>query len=211
MHMCLYFASHYGGKDAIELAITANMRAAKFSTRAQMILGLRGHRNIADLARDLGYERYEKLARLIRYPDAQPSADMLADFANTFANLNLQWLLTGVGHPLTDQGDRLYLKSEVKDGSFPTIESPDISSGGIPKGIPKGMPRGMSSPSAPPGSVRFVLHSGEGGEGEDAYGLLLEGLRRHHQAEEARFAAMARQMDELRAEVMALRRQLDER
>jgi len=111
------------------------MKATKFSTRAQMMMTLRGHRNIADLARDLGYERYEKLARLLRYPDAQPSADMLEDFANTFANLNTRWLLTGLGAPLTDGGTKLLTKSEVPDG-IPTEASPSDRKKGMPKGMP---------------------------------------------------------------------------
>lgn len=85
-----------------------------------MLMGLRGFATVAELARDLGYDRSEKLARLMRSPDAAPSADIIGDVANKYVNLNLKWWLTGQDQPTLDYGDRLLTQDDLASGLYKT-------------------------------------------------------------------------------------------
>lgn len=102
-----------------------------------------GYPSIAALARDLGHERSETLSRIHRDSKAKPSVDLIADLSDKFADLNLDWFLTGKGEPRLP-GPR---------SGNPT-QSRSISEGG-------GMPRGMPSSEIEPGSVRFDLREPE--------------------------------------------------
>jgi len=58
-----------------------------------------GCKNANELSKHLGYKSPEKLYRLERDKDAKPSADILIDFADKFENVNMNWVLTGLGEP----------------------------------------------------------------------------------------------------------------
>ncbi|WP_343531193.1 S24 family peptidase [Pedobacter sp.] len=58
-----------------------------------------GCKNANELSKHLGYKSPEKLYRLERDKDAKPSADILIDFADKFDNVNMNWVLTGLGEP----------------------------------------------------------------------------------------------------------------
>lgn len=79
-----------------------------------MLVGLRGHSSVSHLARDLGYDPPEKLLRITRNEKAQPGADIIADVARLFVNLNVKWWVTGEGSPL-QWGDRLLTQKEADD------------------------------------------------------------------------------------------------
>ncbi|NDC41903.1 MAG: hypothetical protein EBZ77_10190 [Chitinophagia bacterium] len=53
--------------------------------------------SITAFAHQLGYRSPEKISRLFRSDHANPSADMLADITNMFAEVNAEYLLTGKG------------------------------------------------------------------------------------------------------------------
>ncbi len=57
----------------------------------------KGIKNISALAEALGYEKPEKLYRLKRDENARPSFEVIAGITNLFENLNLRWLITGIG------------------------------------------------------------------------------------------------------------------
>lgn len=120
-----------------------------------MLVQLRGCTAIADVARDLGYERAEKLSRLTRGTDAQPSADIIVDVAKTFVNLNLRWWLTGEGAPV-QWGTRLLTDQEA-DAEFPRWRDPQV---GSPTGSPTGYPAAVVVPGVlaepVPGGARPV-------------------------------------------------------
>ncbi|MBO9561675.1 MAG: helix-turn-helix transcriptional regulator [Niastella sp.] len=56
--------------------------------------------NNSQLAELLGYNSSEKISRLFRVENAKPSFDIVADIANKFADLNIEWLITGKGDML---------------------------------------------------------------------------------------------------------------
>ncbi|MBL8002355.1 MAG: LexA family transcriptional regulator [Flavobacteriales bacterium] len=58
-----------------------------------------GIANVSALARELGYERSERI-RKVMIGENLPSYSMLEDIARKFADLNPRWLLTGEGSPL---------------------------------------------------------------------------------------------------------------
>ncbi|GEP94750.1 hypothetical protein CCY01nite_10100 [Chitinophaga cymbidii] len=51
------------------------------------------------------YKSCEKIARLFRSRNAKPSADILADIARHFTELNIRWLITGEGEMLSNGGE----------------------------------------------------------------------------------------------------------
>lgn len=71
--------------------------------RIEHVCEVRRIGKIPDLAKKLRYSSPEKLYRLNRLNDKgepnNPSFEMLNDLANLFVDLNLRWLITGVGEP----------------------------------------------------------------------------------------------------------------
>lgn len=64
----------------------------------------------------LGYSSYEKLRRLKDSPDNKPSIDILEEVHEKFPNVNLDWLITGIGVPFKDMdGDPIYLDNIPED------------------------------------------------------------------------------------------------
>jgi transcriptional regulator with XRE-family HTH domain len=81
----------------------------------------------------LGYASSEKIARLFRKNDANPSYDIIYDITNKFVEINIEWLITGEGEMLKENtkeqaeiqpatvsvpaGDGLveYLKEQLKE------------------------------------------------------------------------------------------------
>lgn len=61
--------------------------------------------NTTAFCRVMQYRSCEKIARLFRLEGAKPSVDILEDITRYFPELNLRWLLTGVGEMLPDEGD----------------------------------------------------------------------------------------------------------
>ncbi|OEK00158.1 hypothetical protein BFP97_00885 [Roseivirga sp. 4D4] len=57
-----------------------------------------GINNVSLLSEALGYDKPEKLYRLKRDSKARPSFEVIADITNLFENLNLRWLITGIGN-----------------------------------------------------------------------------------------------------------------
>ncbi|MGB3591529.1 MAG: S24 family peptidase [Nonlabens sp.] len=66
-----------------------------FFDRLMSELENQGVRDVSTLSRKLGYDRPEKLYRLKRNPDSKPSMDILTDLTNTFAGLDLEFLISG--------------------------------------------------------------------------------------------------------------------
>jgi len=59
----------------------------------------------------LGYDSSEKIRRLFRGENANPSAEILQDIANKFAEINIEWVLTGKGE---------MIKTPSKEGNTPS-------------------------------------------------------------------------------------------
>lgn len=55
-----------------------------------------------EFASRLGYTSSEKINRLFRKDGAKPGFDIVADIANKFVNLNVDWLVTGRGEMLKE-------------------------------------------------------------------------------------------------------------
>ena len=65
--------------------------------RLKKISKEKGFKSINSFALEgLGYKSSEKLNRL-KKEHAKPSADIIIDIANTFEDININWLLTGKG------------------------------------------------------------------------------------------------------------------
>lgn len=60
---------------------------------------------VKDLAIELGYNRSEKLHRLVRDKTAQPNYETIMDVSNYFPDLNIQWWLKGTGSMLQNLAD----------------------------------------------------------------------------------------------------------
>lgn len=80
------------------------------------------HKNlgIIDLSVILGYNTPQKLYRLFNTENTSPSCQVIEDIANTFEELNLNWLFTGRGQMLTaseevNYKERYYQCLEEKD------------------------------------------------------------------------------------------------
>lgn len=64
----------------------------------------------------LGWKSYENLRRLSDSPKNKPSIDILEEVHEKFPNVNLDWLVTGVGVPFKDMdGDPIYLDNIPED------------------------------------------------------------------------------------------------
>lgn len=63
---------------------------------------------ISKLAEALNHPRSEKLQRLVREADAQPSYDTIMEISNYFPDLNLEWWLKGIGSMLQKPGEQQY-------------------------------------------------------------------------------------------------------
>lgn len=61
---------------------------------------------ISRLAEALNHPRSEKLQRLVREADAQPSYDTIMEISNFFPDLNLEWWLKGTGSMLQKPGEQ---------------------------------------------------------------------------------------------------------
>jgi hypothetical protein len=72
------------------------------STIAQRIGKFIAYQQVSrrEFASRLGYTSSEKINRLFRKDGAKPGFDIVADIANKFANLNVDWLVTGRGEML---------------------------------------------------------------------------------------------------------------
>jgi hypothetical protein len=55
-----------------------------------------------EFAHRLGYSSSEKINRLFREGGAKPGFDIIADIANKFVELNVDWLVTGRGEMLRE-------------------------------------------------------------------------------------------------------------
>lgn len=66
-----------------------------FPQRLGEIMRLHGIPNVAKLAEALGYERSERV-RKVMSGESLPSYGMLEDIARVFASVDLHWLITGV-------------------------------------------------------------------------------------------------------------------
>ncbi|MDF2191815.1 S24 family peptidase [Paraflavitalea sp. CAU 1676] len=84
-------------------------------TRIKQLLDLKDL-NYSQLAETLGYNSPEKISRLFRIENAKPSFDIVADIANKFADLNIDWLITGRGEM-------------IKPASMATQRSPAAKTG----------------------------------------------------------------------------------
>jgi len=71
-----------------------------FSARLSYLMEYKGYSNANEFARAIGYDRSEKIRRIIRYKDKNPSYEILRDIAKKFADINITWLLTGKGNIL---------------------------------------------------------------------------------------------------------------
>lgn len=72
-------------------------KKTNFFERLHVICEINGIKNMQELARKLGYTSAEKLYRLERDPNNKPSFQMLIDLSNLFEDLDMNWVLTGVG------------------------------------------------------------------------------------------------------------------
>lgn len=60
----------------------------------------------------LGYDKAEKISRLLRNEKNKPSYEILVDIANNCTDLNIEWLITGEGEMLKEE--QPYKKTIVK-------------------------------------------------------------------------------------------------
>lgn len=60
--------------------------------------------NVSDLAKSLGYSRYDKLYNISNGKNL-PSFEILHDITNKFVSVNANWLLTGKGNMFNDEND----------------------------------------------------------------------------------------------------------
>jgi phage repressor protein C with HTH and peptisase S24 domain len=95
--------------------IITNIFVKKFSTRLNELIKVLGFSSANDFAvRGLGYPNSEKIQRLLRPAadadkDPKPSFEILNDIANKFVNVNIKWLITGLG------------ELEVRDSGMATV------------------------------------------------------------------------------------------
>ena len=89
----------------------------------------KGIKNPNEFAILLNYSSPEKINRLLRDDKNMPSAEILTDIANKFADVNINWLLTGKGSMLTTKE---YTDSE----EIITTNEPAIEYERKRKGIP---------------------------------------------------------------------------
>lgn len=76
----------------------------------------------------LGYKSSEKISRLFRdeNENANPSAEILQDIANKFADLNIVWLLTGNGEMLLNKTSPT--SEDMEDGKIIEVNGDRIMS-----------------------------------------------------------------------------------
>lgn len=72
----------------------------------------KGFKNPNLLAKHLGYSSSEKIYRLNRVPDAKPSFEIIEDLSRAFEDLNLNWLISGIGE-MTNTNKKEYLAPEA--------------------------------------------------------------------------------------------------
>ncbi|TDW99398.1 hypothetical protein [Dinghuibacter silviterrae] len=91
------------------------------STIAQRIGKFIAYQQISrrEFASRLGYTSSEKINRLFRKDGAKPGFDIVADIANKFVNLNVDWLVTG-------RGDMLKNGSESPGSPGPQVVTRDV-------------------------------------------------------------------------------------
>lgn len=117
--------------------------------RIMQLAVVKGFKNIPDLATYMGYDSAEKLYRLKRKPDANPSYDIVEDFTNKFEDLNIRWFISG-------KGKMLISANNYADTRMPTYTF-DIQKEGVnadtptPKSTPNVKNRQKAAPpTAPP-------------------------------------------------------------
>ena len=76
--------------------MTLNNKSELFERIEQLSIS-KGFKNISDFSYYVGFPAPEKLYRLGGSPKNKPSFDMLVQISNTFEDLNLNWLIKGVG------------------------------------------------------------------------------------------------------------------
>jgi len=76
--------------------MTLNNKSEIFERIEQLSI-FKGFKNISDFSYYVGFPAPEKLYRLGRSPKNKPSFDMLVQISNKFEDLNLNWLIKGVG------------------------------------------------------------------------------------------------------------------
>lgn len=84
--------------------------------------------NSSSFSAALGYKSSEKISRLFRdeNENANPSAEILQDIANKFADLNIVWLLTGNGEMLLNKTSPT--SEDMEDGRTIEVNADKIMS-----------------------------------------------------------------------------------
>lgn len=86
-----------------------------FFERISQIIDYYGIKSVNSFALDyLKYDSSEKINRLKR-SNTNPSYEILCDIANKFEEIDMNWLLLGLGHMLKKENS--YSKSEIKAGN----------------------------------------------------------------------------------------------
>lgn len=88
-----------------------------FFERILQLCDLKDIKNINDLSKKLGYSSSAKLYRLKQDESIRPSFEIIEDFSKTFEDLNLRWLVSGVGEITT--------KNEHKIGHLVNENEPE--------------------------------------------------------------------------------------
>lgn len=62
--------------------------------------------NPTKFGKDLGYSSSEKIRRLTKYENANPSYQILKDICTRFPQIDIKWLLSGQGEMLKSESDQ---------------------------------------------------------------------------------------------------------
>jgi hypothetical protein len=74
-----------------------------FFERIMYVSQIQGFKNVTEFAKNgLDYNSPQKILRL-KEGENKPSIDIILDISNKFENVNISWLMTGKGAPLTDE------------------------------------------------------------------------------------------------------------
>ena len=98
-------------------------KSSNFFERIIQLINYYGINSVNSFALDyLKYNSSEKINRL-KKPNTNPSFDILCDIANKFEEIDMNWLLLGVGNMLKD--DTINLKSDMIPDMIPDMKMPD--------------------------------------------------------------------------------------
>lgn len=78
-----------------------NQNYNNYSQRFELLLSELSLNPLA-FAKKLGYSRADKIYNVLNQKN-KPSFDILADITRNFENINIEWLLTGIGHPFKEK------------------------------------------------------------------------------------------------------------